>query len=222
MKHSHGTAAIVLALSLLFLCQTRDAQAQRKPAREASPVITAARVDTSGGSFHGPLYVTIGGAERKIADEAIAAWIIQGGRQVVYSGRDGAGGFENEGQSLRSYDARTGKRRKLMAEYVGITKVEEATTSGNGTALLLEMADGGLGASYVAVVDPRRGELFFRRWAKIISRQGDIIVIGYYREADWDKLNEDANARLKPYKRERHNLNTILSSGRVIFNKPMR
>jgi hypothetical protein len=84
------------------------------------------------------------------------------------------------------------------------------------------MADGGLGASYVAVVDPQRGEVFYRRWAKIISRRGDIIVIGHYKEDDWDKFNEGANARVMPYQRERQNLNTILSSGRVIFNKPIR
>ncbi|MFN2514465.1 MAG: hypothetical protein ABR568_24015, partial [Pyrinomonadaceae bacterium] len=124
------------------------------------------------GAFNGPLYVTSGGVETKIADEAIAAWIIRRGQSVVYSGRDGAGGYENEGQSLHIYEPRTGQLRKIMSEYYAIEKVTEVTTSSNKTALLVEMSDGGLGASYVAVVDPDRGEVFFRRWAKIISRQG--------------------------------------------------
>jgi hypothetical protein len=219
MKHSRGAAAILLALSVLVLCHTGGAQAQQTSTTGAQPVITSARVALPDGIYVGPLYVTIGGRERKIADEAIEAWIIQGGRQVVYSGRDGAGGFENEGQSLRIYDARTGRQRKLMAEYVGITKVTEVTTSKRRTALLVEMEDGGLGASYLAVVDPRRGEVFFRHWVKIISRRGDIIVIGHYREGDWDTINADANAKVMPYKRERQNLETILSTGRVIVNK---
>ena len=172
-------------------------------------------------SFVGPLYVTIGGKERKIADDAIAAWIIQGGRSVVYSGRDGAGGFENEGQSLRIYDARNGRRRKIMAEYYGINNVTEARTSRGKAALLVEMSDGGLGASYLAVVDPARGEVFFRRWVKILSRRGDILVIGHYRENDWEKFHENENALVNPYKTERQNLNTILSR-RVIFNRPDR
>jgi hypothetical protein len=108
-----------------------------------------------------------------------------------------------------------------MSEYYAVTKVTEVTTSTDKTALLVEMADGGLGASYVAVVDPARGEVFFRRWAKINSRRGDQIVIGHYREDDWDKLNENENARVTPYKTERLNLNTILR-GRVIYNRPDR
>jgi hypothetical protein len=203
------------------LCHAHGAHAQQARTTDTLPVITSARVAVLDGTFFGPLYVTIGGKERKIADEAVAAWIIQGGQRVVYSGRDGAGGFENEGQSLRIYDARTGRKRKIMSEYYGVDKVTEVTTSKNKTALLVEMWDGGLGASYLAVVDPARGELFFRSWAKIISRQGDIIVIGHYKEDDWEKFHEDEKAKVTPYKIERQNLNTILRR-RVIFNKPDR
>ncbi len=220
MKRSSKTAVILLALGAL-LCHAHSAHAQQARTTDTLPVITSTRVAVPDGTFFGPLYVTIGGKERKIADEAVAAWIIQGGQRVVYSGRDGAGGFENEGQSLRIYDARTGRKRKIMSEYYGVDKVTEVTTSKNKTALLVEMWDGGLGASYLAVVDPARGELFFRRWAKIISRQGDIIVIGHYKEDDWEKFHEDEKAKVTPYKRERQNLNTILRR-HVIFNKPDR
>lgn len=221
MNRSTGVAVILLALGALW-CHTPGAQAQRRArSTTQTQVITSARVALPDGVFTGPLHVTVGGRERKIADAALEAWVIEGGRKVVYSGADGAGGFENEGQSLHVYDAATGKRRKIMSEYYGVTKVTEVKTSSNKTALLVEMADGGLGASYLAVVDPARGEVFFRRWARISSRQGDQIVIGHYREDDWDKLNENENAQVVPYKTERQNLNTILR-GRVIYNKPSR
>lgn len=209
---------MLLALGAL-LCHARVAHAQQTS--PTNTLITSTRVAVADGRFFGTLYVTIGGKEKKIDDEAIAAWIIQGGQRVVYSGREGAGGYENEGQSLSIYDGRTGRKRKIMAEYYGIDKVTEVTTSRNKTALLVDMSDGGLGASYLAVVDPARGEVFFRRWAKVISRQGDHIVIGHYREGDWLKINENKNARVIPYKTERQNLNAILRR-RVIFNKPDR
>jgi hypothetical protein len=214
LRHSARAAIIVLALGALFC----HAQAQNARKTAAQPLITKARVDVPQERYYGPLYVTIGGRERKIADAAIEAWIIQGGRKVVYSGTDGAGGFENEGQSLRAYDARTGKHRKILSEYYGVTDITEVTTRSKKTALLVDMADGGLGASYLAVVDPERGEVFFRRWARIISRRGDNIVIGYYTENDWAELHENQNKKITPYKKERQNLSAILNR-RVIYNK---
>jgi hypothetical protein len=213
MVHIHRTLLLLLILGTLVY-HPRATYAQRPVA----PVITATRVAVEPGSYSGPLYVTVRGKETKIAADAIAAWIVDGGRKVVYSGRDGAGGYENEGQSLRIYDARAGRHRKIMSEYFEVDDVTEVAVGGNKTALLVAMSDGGLGASYVAVVDPTRGEVFFRRWAKVDSREGDVIVIGHYTEDDWGKLSEDENAAVKPYKIERHDLATILR-GRVIVNK---
>jgi len=208
---NRSPAAVLLALFALCACHAR--------AQERA-VATAARVAVSEGSISGPLYVTVGGAERKVADAAVKAWIIRGGRQVVYSGLDGAGGYENEGQSLRAYDAATGRSRKLMSAYYMIDEVTEATTSAGRTALLVEMSDGGLGASYLAVVDPARGQVFFRRWVKLVSRRGDVISLGHYRERDWNRLNEGENARVRPYKVERQNLEALLR-GRLITNRPI-
>ena len=212
----------MLALGALFQCHALGGHAQRA-ARVPSPppIITSARVALPDRTSSGPLYVTVGGRERKVADGAVAARVIQGGRKVVYSGRDGAGGYENEGQSLRVYDAAAGRSRKIMSVYYMIDKVTEVTTSTNKTALLVSMMDGGLGASYLAVVDPARGEVFFRRWARLVSRRGDTISIGHYRVTDWEKLHESEGAKVTPYKTERRNLNAILR-GRVITNKPSR
>src|SRR3982751_2367722 len=136
MRQLPRIALIALALGALLFQQAQSAHAANRPA-----LITSVRVDTSE-YFFGPLYATIGGRERKIADEAIKAWIIQGGLSVVYTGRDGSGGFENEGQSLRIYDARTGQHRKIMSEYFEVSDIKEVTTSTNKTALLVEMEDG--------------------------------------------------------------------------------
>ena len=140
---------------------------------------------------------------------------------MVYSGRDGSGGFENEGQSLYVYDPRTNKKQKVMSEYFIVNKITEVTTSRKKTALLVDLTDGGLGASYQAVVDPNRGEVFFRRWAKVISRRGDIIVLGRYKEDDWEKFMENEKAKVRPYRTESYNLNALLGR-RVIFNKSDR
>ena len=217
MGHIYRTVVLLVTFGTL-ICHVRGTYAQRPLAPGAAPAITSTRVAAEAGAYSGSLYVTVGGKETKIAADAIAAWIVDNGRKVVYSGRDGAGGYENEGQSLRVYDARTGRHRKIMSEYYEVDDVTEVAVGESKTALLVAMSDSGLGASYLAVVDPTRGEVFFRRWVKVDSREGDVIVIGHYTEDDWGKLSEDENAEVRPYKTERHDLGTILR-GRVLTNK---
>jgi hypothetical protein len=216
-----STVTATISGLILFAGIVQLSEAQQAPSTGPQPVITDTRVVPQEGSFTGTLYVTIRGRKNRVAREVIEAWIIRGGRQVVYSGIDGSGGFENEGQSLRVYDPRTGKRRKILSEYFGVNDVTEVTTTRQKTALLVDMADGGLGASYLAVVDPDRGEVFFKRWARVVSQKGDNIVIGYYKEDDWDTLNADRDAKVTPYKTERLNLNAILRR-RVIVKKRMQ
>jgi len=165
--------------------------------------------------IYGALFVTIGGTEKKITDQAQQAWIINRGRHVVYSSSEGAGGYENEGQSLHLYDVDTGTQKRIMSHYFMVQTVKEVVTSKNKRALLVTMEDGGLGASYVAVVDPWRGEVFFRRWARLLADKGDTIVLGFYKEEDW---GEPEASKVRPYKRERHNLNSLLLRS-VIVNK---
>jgi hypothetical protein len=164
---------------------------------------TSVRIEMAG--IYGPLFITIAGKEERIADEAQKAWTINGGRHVVYSSSKGAGGFENEGQGLHIYDVGAGSHRQIMSEYYMVDTVKEVVTSRRKRALLVTMSDGGLGASYVAVVDPWRGEVFFRPWARILSHKGDTVVLGFYKEADWDQIE-----KARPYKITRHNLNSLL------------
>ena len=129
--------------------------------------------------IYGPLFVTIDGTEKKITEQAQQAWILSGGRYVVYSSSDGAGGYENEGQSLHLYDVRTGKSKRIMSEYFMVEKVTKVVTSKKKRALLVELEDGGLGASYVAVVDPLRGEVFFRRWARNCRKRATRLCLDF-------------------------------------------
>lgn len=96
----------------------------------------------------------VGGRELVIAEHVLAAWPIRRGCQIAYSGRDGAGGLENEGQSLWIYEVATGRRRKVTAAYFPIDQVIELDLLSVRTALLVQMHDSDLGASHVAVVDP--------------------------------------------------------------------
>ena len=170
----------------------------------AGDVITVAAATPAATGFHieanhgqaGPLYAEIGGQDFRIADEAFAAWLMDEGQKIAYSAADGGGGYENEGQSLRLYDV---------------------TQSGR-QALLVEMRDGGLGASHVAVVDPRRGPVFLRQQVKLLDRQGDMIVLGHFHESDWERLTEEI--AIPPYKTERHDVNVLIRRP-VMAHKPV-
>jgi hypothetical protein len=211
---------IVFLITGMIMLGSFDAQAQRAGRRSSAQArITKFRLHKPDNQYLGTLYATINGREKKIAEPVIDAWLIEGGRNLVYSMRDGAGGFEDEGESLRIYNARSGQSRKIMSEYYAVKDVTDVKTRGGKTALLVKMVDGGLGGYYFAVVDPLRGEVFFRGLARLLSRRGDIIRLGFYREdIDWTIFYQNENARGRPYKIESHNLTALLRRP-VIVNK---
>ena len=202
---------IMIAALLIVSAVYQPANAQT-----LEPRATKVRIAIRDMDIYGALFVTIAGTEQKVTDQAQQAWIINGGRHVVYSSNEGAGGYENEGQSLHLYDVDRRNHKRIMSEYFMVQRVREVITSNKKRALLITMEDGGLGASYLAVVDPLRGEVFFRRWVRILANNGDIIVLGFYREKDWGDL--EGGKKVRPYKRERHNLKTLLLRP-VIVNK---
>ena len=204
---------IVLTIAVVAVLIVSGVSVSAKNAGSSGQRATKVRIELR--DIYGALFVTIDGAEKKITDQAQQAWIINGGRHVVYSSSEGAGGYENEGQSLHLYDVNTGNQKRIMSHYFMVQTVKEVVTSKNKRVLLVTMEDGGLGASYVAVVDPWRGEVFFRRWARILADRGDTIILGFYKEEDWGELEA---SKMRPYKTERHNLNLLLLR-RVIVNK---
>ena len=185
-----GTRSIVFLAAAMAMAQT-------------SPVTT--RLDKPGG----PLYATISGNQKKVADSAEKAWVISDGRTIVFSNKDGAGGYENEGQSLYVYDTSTAASRKVMAEYYVIEEVREARTSAGKPVLIAVMTDSGMGAYHVAVIDPERGEVFCEDGAKIGSLQGDTMMLAYYGDDDWDALHD--NQDVKPQKTQQFDLKELLA-----------
>ena len=204
---------MMIAIIVLLIVSTVYVPARN--AQTSEQRVTKVRIDMR--DIYGALFVTIAGTEKKVTDQAQQAWIINGGRHVVYSSSEGAGGFENEGQSLHLYDVDTGNHKRIMSEYFMVETVKEVITSNKKRALLVTMEDGGLGASYVAVIDPLRGEVFFRRWARILANKGDTIVLGFYREADWGEL--EPGKKVRPYKTERHNLKLLLRRPLIVNKK---
>ena len=215
------TASHLAAVSLF-------AKSSQPPAARARA--SSFRIDESGTPRGGKLYITVAGRERKIYNEAFDAWLVNNGRDVVFSSHDGAGGFENEGQSLRIYNVAIRSIRRILSEIVGINAVQEVKTTTGRTVLLVAMSDGGLGGSYFAVVDPKRGEIFFRRWAEATAINGDNITLAMYRADDFEAINDErgwkpgpsnqviSKTKVTPYKTETHDLKRLLRN-RVIYNR---
>src|SRR5687767_4134459 len=93
-----------LSLAILTASHLGAAFIFAKSAQRGTARASSFRVVDTATSTGGKLYITVAGRERKIYDEAFEAWLINDGRDVVFSSHDGAGGFENEGQSLRIYN----------------------------------------------------------------------------------------------------------------------
>src|SRR5262249_35028903 len=133
-------------------------------------------------------------------------WLIRGGEQLAYSALDGAGGYENEGQSLWLYIPGSAAK-KILAEKYSIREVRDASTS-RRKGLLILMRDGGLGASHLALADPARGEVFRVTQARLLSRDGDRIRVGFQKEDDWAVLLSGQEA--PPSREEAFDLNELL------------
>ena len=71
----------------------------------------------------------------------------------------------------------------------GVERVEEVQTDNGKRVLLAERRDSGLGASHPAVVDPDCGEVFALQRARLASRRDDLLVLGYYRDEDWEAIS---------------------------------
>ena len=127
----------------------------------------------------GPAVVTLStGDTLVVGDSAVHVWKFGSGSLVAFSGLDGAGGYENEGQSLTVVDVATGARRRVVSDYYAIVRVELLESAGRRT-LLVHMRDGGQGSLHVTVVDPKRGQVFRARQAVARISDGRIIVSTY-------------------------------------------
>jgi hypothetical protein len=156
-----------------------DSLAQRPGATVAR---ISVRRDTSTFGV-GPAVVTLASGDTMVvSDSAYRVWKLGTGSLVAVSGLDGAGGYENEGQSLTVIDVATGSRRRVLADYFTIVRVE-LVEAGGRRALLVHMRDGGQGGLHVSVVDPNRGQVF--RALHALGRiEGDRILVSGYGDGD--------------------------------------
>ncbi len=219
----HSNLALGILVAQLWILPTVSAQVRQ-------PRASSFRLERTEAALTQRLYITVNGKERRISNVAVDAWLIDDGKSVAYSGLDGSGGFENEGQSLRIYNVRTRNTKKVLSEYTAVVAVMSTRTSTGQLAILVKLGDGGLGASYFAVVDPRRGEVFHRRWAELVELKGDRIKLAFYDENDWDAIHQERSntsgepekvispTSVKPKRFETHDLKRTLKR-RVIHNK---
>jgi hypothetical protein len=149
------------------------------PARAGATVrAVAVRRDTSVFGT-GPAVVTLTtGDTVVVADSAVRAWSFTGSPLVAVSGLDGAGGYEGEGQSLTVINVSTGARRRVVADYFQIVRVERMT-DGPHEALVVHMRDGGVGSLHVTVADPARGPVFRSMNAVARIAGGSALVSSY-------------------------------------------
>lgn len=189
--------------------------------------ISEFQIKNPGESTHfGELVIEVDGKEITISDYSNEAWIVEKGKAIVFTGADGQGGYENEGQSLWMYNAVTKQKSKILSHYYMINAFGERTLSNGKTVFLVKMSDGGLGASYISVIDPERGEVFSRQQAEFIEIKGDKVTIGFYKEGDWEGMwREDVSEQLipkrknpRPFKKETFNLSEVINND-VIFNE---
>ena len=193
----------IVLLSLAVLLQSALAQVAAK-----------VRVSSDDG---GPVYATIDGKEKRVAAFGYKAWVLDDGQAVVYSAR-GAGGFEGEGQTLYRYDTKSGEKRRILAEPFEITNVQRAVGATGKAAYLVSMEDGGLGATHIAVVDPRRGEVFRQDGARFGEVNGKgTFTVNWYRDEDWGKLRD--HAEVKPTKSEQYEVDQVLGRKLVAIKR---
>ena len=134
------------------------------------------RVARTPGEVTGTLFVVRYGAEREVAQNVWNAWPSQNPDLILYSGTDGAGGYENEGQSLWQYDWKRGNAQKLAALQTMIANVFE--TSANGQKLFVVTSnDGGAGFKYVSVIHPTRGLLWEARNVSLSAIRNETLAL---------------------------------------------
>ena len=195
----------LLALSILCLSVgAAVVRAQRIKPSAAQDIITKFRIQPKSG---GPLFVTVNGTEKQIAKEALEAWIIEGGHKLAYTTSE-APGQMGAGRTLMVFDAHTNQHKKLVTSEDDLVSVKEARSGDGKTVLLLETSNAEVCAPTIGVIDPTRGKVFSETPAQVLSIKGDIMILGYFKEAEWQKNCE--SKKMKPYKTKSFSLSALL------------
>lgn len=179
----------------------------------------------------GKLYITVKGKKRKIADNAREAWLINKGREIVYTfQRPEYISLGARGELINLYSVANGETREILSQYtrdvVGLTEVN---LSNSEKALLIRLVtdpkDGAPIHSYFSVVDPKRGKVLHLEDAELDQINGDFITVAVYKYDDWatinkqrgrkDSQNKTATAsrtKVKPEKIQKFDLKEVLKN----------
>lgn len=207
---------VLVFLATVWLCSAARAQIQHTFTR-----VELLLPEPSRGRFMAAAAYDRGGVVTIVSNRAYKVWLVMSGVAVAYASDSGVGGFENEGQSLHLYTAASGKTRGVLAEYYMIDSVWSVHLTNKKWALLVAMSDGGLGAKRIAVVDPARGEVFFRNLCRVRKVAGDFVTLDFYTADDWGRIVEGSEREskgVKPSRIENVDLKKALA-GKVVVNK---
>lgn len=165
-------------------------------------VASAARVEGASEGRPGRVVGTINGKDEVLADAGFRAWVVDEGRTVLFSA-PGTGGFEGEGQTLMKVVLTCDcKPKKVVEEKFLIQNVREAFDATSRSVWVLEMADGGAGIGRVALVDPMRSMVVYRKdGAKVLEAGEGKVTLGLFEgEGPWADLA--AGKSVEPASRE--------------------
>jgi hypothetical protein len=132
-----------------------------------------------------------------VTDQAFSAWVVADGRYLAWSGPDGNGGEDDEGQGLHLYDPASGHSQKLSAESLLITNVESMVDSQGQLGLLMRLGHGDAPDDPVgfAVVSPAKGVVYREPLAELLARGDNEITVGFYHPLQFEhEFGEDGVA----------------------------
>jgi hypothetical protein len=179
----------IAVMAVAFFCFSGAHAAPRSRCSQVDipPPLTAAEIEKEQAAS-GPLIISSHALTCVVAPKAYKFWILNQGQQIAYSTSTGSSGFEGEGQALQIYELRDKKDREVLSQPLVIESVKEVFAPGHRRGLLVEMRDGGLGASSIALVDPGRGTVFTARKAKTLSQAKNRLTLGFYEDQDWESM----------------------------------
>jgi hypothetical protein len=176
-----------LFLTAAMICSAMASQAA---------TISKRRIAYGGNDRSDVLFVTIGGREKAIAKDVRKSWLIEGGRAILYSNTDGPITHANEDVSLWRYDAGSGRRKELLCgDLITVVGVSERRARSGKIALVVEISEMH-GEPSLAVVHPRRGQVWGMYRASLIAVRNGHLTVGDFTR---NKVKMDADySKIKP------------------------
>jgi hypothetical protein len=190
------------------------------------PAADQIRIESPDEFYRGVLYITVDGAERKIADRAFRVSLHNEGREVIYVGAEDE---TDKILSVRIYNVKTEQTLKaIFTDVPHLSALAQDVKLSDGKRLLLISTTADIDApSHLWIVDPERGAIYFQRSAIRVKNEGDEITIAYYRDEDWAKMKDDPEldftdldyilnqAQVKPSKIEKLDLRKIRNNAAI-------